>query len=439
MDVFLTQYTGKFIGPVAKLLGYLMNWIYEFTCLIFPESSALHGNVGLCIILFTLIIYLCLLPLTIKQQKFSKLSQKMQPEIQEIQKKYKNKKDQASMMAMNEETQAVYAKYGISPTGSCLQLIIQMPILFALYRVIYNIPAYVGGFKEYFSETVSGIMSIDGYQDIMTGFVENMNLRTARLNFTGTETEAANSIIDVLYAMPTNAWSALKETFGGLSDVISTLEGHLNQANYFLGINIANSPSELIKSGWSAGQYLLVFGAILVPVLSAVTQFLNVKLMPTADSGNTGNGNNQANSMANSMKMMNYMMPLMSFIFVFTLPVGMGIYWIAGAVIRCIQQIIINKHMDKIDLDKIIEKNQEKAKKKKKKKGIAANQISNMARMNTRSMSDKANIGEKNKSKADTKNADTSAYTGSSKKYKEGSMAAKANLVRDFNERNNKQ
>lgn len=435
MDIFLTQYTGKFIGPVAKLLGYLMNWIYEFTCLIFPESSALHGNIGLCIILFTLIIYLCLLPLTIKQQKFSKLSQKMQPEIQEIQKKYKNKKDQASMMAMNQETQAVYAKYGISPTGSCVQLIIQMPILFALYRVIYNIPAYVGGFKEYFAETVNGIMATQGYQDIMSKFVEGMNLRMVSLNFSGTDTEAANSIIDVLYAMPTNAWDTLKDTFSSLSGVITTLEGHLEQANYFLGINIANSPSELIKYGWGAGKYLLVFGAILVPVLSALTQFLNVKLMPTADAAANSNANSQANSMANSMKMMNYMMPLMSFVFVFTLPVGMGIYWIAGAVIRCIQQIIINKHMDKIDLDKIIEKNQEKAKNKKKKKGITENQISNMARMNTRSMSDKANIGT-NKTKAEVKDSDLSS---SGKQFKEGSLAAKANLVRDFNERNNKQ
>ena len=68
------------------------------------------------------------MPLTIKQQKFSKLSAKMNPELQAIQARYKNKKDNESMMRMNEETQAVYAKYGVSPTGSCLQLLIQMPI-----------------------------------------------------------------------------------------------------------------------------------------------------------------------------------------------------------------------------------------------------------------------------------------------------------------------
>ena len=88
MENILTQYTGAFIGPVAKLLGYVMNWIYVFL------DSVFHiQNIGLCIIIFTIIIYLCLLPLTIKQQKFSKLTQKMQPELQAVQKKYKGKKE----------------------------------------------------------------------------------------------------------------------------------------------------------------------------------------------------------------------------------------------------------------------------------------------------------------------------------------------------------
>ena len=81
-----------------------------------------------------------MMPLTVKQQKFSKLSAKMNPELQAIQSKYKNKKDNDSMMKMNEETKAVYKKYGVSPSGSCLQLVIQLPILWALYRVIYNFP-----------------------------------------------------------------------------------------------------------------------------------------------------------------------------------------------------------------------------------------------------------------------------------------------------------
>lgn len=422
-EMILTQYTGTFIGPVAKLLGYIMNGIYMFM------NSVFHiQNIGLCIIIFTIIMYLILLPLTIKQQKFSKLSAKMQPEIQEIQKKYKGKKDQASMMAMNEETQLVYQKYGISPSGSCIQLLIQLPILLALYRVIYNIPAYVGGIKEYFNPVVEGIMGVQGYQSKMTDFLEAINLRTVSLNFEGTDIQAANSIVDVLYKMPVSAWDTLKDSFSGLTGVIDTLEVQLAHLNSFLGINIANAPMELIRSGWSAGQYLLVFGAIMVPVLSAVTQLLNIKLMPTPAAA-TDNG---SDTMANSMKTMNYMMPVFSFIMVFSVPVGIGIYWIAGALIRSIQQVVINRYVEKIDLDDLIKKNQEKAKKKREKKGIPENQISSAARMNTRKLSEKATVSTVNKEDT-AKNVSEQVRSA-----KPGSLAAKANLVKEFNERNNK-
>ena len=139
--ILLTQQSG-FLKPIAIILGYLMDGIF-----VLLDKMGIP-NIGLSIILFTIVIYGCMTPLTIKQQKFSKLSAKMNPELQEIQKKYKNKKDNESMMAMNEETRAVYDKYGVSPTGSCLQLLIQMPILFALYRVINAMPAYVKQIKE---------------------------------------------------------------------------------------------------------------------------------------------------------------------------------------------------------------------------------------------------------------------------------------------------
>lgn len=74
----------------------------------------------------------------------------MQPELNAIQKKYKNKKDTASMQAQQEETQMVYDKYGVSPMGSCLQMLIQMPILFALYRVFWNVPAYITSVKDFY-------------------------------------------------------------------------------------------------------------------------------------------------------------------------------------------------------------------------------------------------------------------------------------------------
>ena len=135
--ILLTQNDTFIIGWVAKLLGFIMNGIFYVIDFIGLP------NVGLAIILFTIVVNLLLLPLTIKQQKFSKLSAKMNPEIEAVKAKYKGRQDQESVMAQNQEIQAVYAKYGVSASGSCVQLLIQMPILFALYRVIYAMPAYV--------------------------------------------------------------------------------------------------------------------------------------------------------------------------------------------------------------------------------------------------------------------------------------------------------
>lgn len=427
-EMILTQYTGMFIGPVAKLIGYIMNAIF------FVMDSVFHfQNIGLCIIIFTFIIYLCLLPLTIKQQKFSKLSQRMQPEINEIQKKYKGKKDQETQMAIAQETQEVYQKYGISPAGSCVQLIIQMPILLAMWRVIDNIPAYVGRVKEQFMPVVNGIMGVNGYQDTMTKFLSDVNLNTVRLNFEGTTQQAANSIVDVLYKISGGAWDTLRDSFSGLTDPINTLEASLEHMNNFLGINIAYTPMSLIRSGWDAADYLLVFGAILIPLISLGTQLLNIKLMPTSSA--PSNGGDTANTMANSMKTMNIIMPLFSFVMVFSVPVGMGIYWIAGSVIRSIQQVVINRHVEKIDLEALIKKNQEKAKKKRAKKGISENQIAAAARMKTRNLSEKA-VVEDNSQDKEEKLRKAAEY---SKNAKPGSLAAKANLVKEYNERNNKQ
>ena len=133
-------------------------------------------NIGLAIILFTIVVNLLMLPITLKQQKFSKLSIKIQPEVQAIQNKYKNKKDQDSQMAMNQEIQMVYAKYGISPTGSCLYMLIQMPILFALYRVIYAMPAYVTKIGNTFKVLADKIISTDGAEFLKNSGITSISI-----------------------------------------------------------------------------------------------------------------------------------------------------------------------------------------------------------------------------------------------------------------------
>ena len=438
--IILTQNSTFIIGPVAKLLGYIMEGI--FFCL----DKIGIPSVGLSIIIFTIVIYLLMMPLTIKQQKFSKLSAKMNPELQAIQAKYKGKKDNDSMMAQNAETQAVYAKYGVSPSGSCVQLIIQMPILFALYRVIYSMPAYVGKIKEAFFPLVDNLIAQAGSSEFIQTFKNAAMFSNQFKNesFTsGVTSYVQNTYVDVLNKASTAEFLSISDKFQGLTDDVNSTISLLDQYNNFLGINIGNSPSYMVGEAMSmtdSSKWIMVVIALIIPILSAVTQWLNVKLMPQQQPA-SGNGSDTQNSMAQSMKMMNTMMPIMSAFFCYTLPAGMGLYWIAGSVVRSIQQVIINKHIDKMDLDEVIKKNIEKRNKKLEKAGIDPKSLNKNATMNTRnvntSMSAKAAVKPSlsQEEKASAVKDSTEYYN---KNAKPGSLAAKANMVKQYNEKNNK-
>lgn len=435
-DILLTAYPGSILGPIAKLLGMLMDWIYSGISNI---TGGRVESVVLSIVIITIIIYMCLLPLTIKQQKFSKLSQKMQPEMQAIQAKYKNKKDQASMMAMQEETQLLYQKYGISPMGSCVQMLIQMPILFALYRVFYNIPAYLSGVKGSFTGLVDSIQQTSGYQDTLVSLMEKYNVVTSSgLNASNAASKLAdasgdalsNYIIDILYKLPSKGWDALMngKFFDGIQSAVEKTHDALLHFNYFLGLNISDTPWYIIKSNFTdkPDKWLLfVILALLIPVLSYLTQMLNIKLMPQ-----TTNGNDQV---ASQMKMMNLMMPLMSLFFCFTVPVGLGIYWICSALVRGIQQFFVNRHIENLDLEAVMAKNEEKAKKKREKMGLSEDYIKKAAQIKTKSIENKANVSAS--AETEEKLAKAAEYKANAKA---GSLASKANMVKEFNERNSR-
>lgn len=435
-DILLTAYPGSILGPIAKLLGILMDWIYSGISNI---TGGRVESVVLSIVIITIIIYMCLLPLTIKQQKFSKLSQKMQPEMQAIQAKYKNKKDQASMMAMQEETQLLYQKYGISPMGSCVQMLIQMPILFALYRVFYNIPAYLSGVKGSFTGLVDSIQQTSGYQDTLVSLMEKYNVVTSSgLNASNAASKLAdasgntlsNYIIDILYKLPSKGWDALMDGkfFDGIQSAVEKTHDALLHFNYFLGLNISDTPWYIIKSNFTdkPDKWLLfVILALLIPVLSYLTQMLNIKLMPQATNGN--------DQMANQMKMMNLMMPLMSLFICFTVPVGLGIYWICSALVRGIQQFFVNRHIENLDLEAVMAKNEEKAKKKREKMGLSEDYIKKAAQIKTKSIDNKANVSVS--AGTEEKLAKAAEYKANAKA---GSLASKANMVKEFNERNSR-
>ena len=436
--ILLTQNSTPVIGQVAWLLGKIMNGIFYVLDMIGIP------NVGIAIILFTVVVNLLMMPLTIKQQKFSKLSAKMNPEIQAIRDKYKNRTDNDSMMAQNQEVQAVYAKYGVSASGSCVQLLIQMPILFALYKVIYSMPAYVTKIGATFRVLAEKIISVDGGAFLQDSGVDSIaNTVTMYGKAMTNGSDLSNGIIDVLNKLSSVDLSTVAQHYdltnltyeGQLILSNDTTRGLIDTYNNFLGLNMGDSPSVLIRAAWTTGAVGIIIGAIMIPVLSMVTQWINVKLMPQQD---TGSKDSQTSSMAQSMKTMNMIMPIMSAWFCFTLPSGLGLYWVAGSVIRSIQQIVINKHIDKMDFDAIIKKNSVKSAKKLEKMKQAQERMNTYASMNTRNIQNKSNnsstMTQAEKEEALKKAKERYQSSGS----KSGSMMAKANMVKDYNEKNGK-
>ncbi len=411
-NIFLTQDGGVF-GPIATLLGWILNAIYEFLSLFGIE------NVGIVIILFTFIARGLMIPLTIKQQKFTKLSAVMNPEIMKIQNKYKGKKDQVSLRNQQLETQAVYEKYGTKPTAGCLPLLIQLPIMFALYKVIYNIPAYVNDIKGIYNQIAEAVMGMPGYADVIQSFADSNHVKIAVTN----GAVPVNNIIDVLAKFSKPEWNELISKFPDISTVITSNSDRIVHINSFIGgLNIIDPPG-------------IGFPGIIIPILAAGLQFIQTKQMsannPPVD---------KDNPMAASMKSMNVIMPVMSGIFCITFQTGVGLYWIAGSLFAIIQQAVINKYMEKVDVNVLIEKNVMKAKKKKVKAGINPNaSMEELAKKQTKSIdtihadtpAEKGAAGYANSVK---KNYEPSNYKKSDVSYKSGSIAANANLL---NNRNN--
>ena len=350
------------------------------------------------------------------------------------------------MMAQNQEVQAVYAKYGVSPAGSCVQLLIQMPILFALYQVIQAMPAYVTRIGETFGVLADKIISMDGGNFLQNSGVDTIANTVAMYGRYITDSNLKNGIIDVLNRLSSTDLATIASHYS-LNDltyegklIISSegTRGLIDIYNNFLGLNIGNSPQHIIRTAYAAGAWGLVIGAIAIPVLSAVTQWINVKLMPSQDTSSNRKGNDTANSMAQSMKMMNTLMPLMSAWFCFSLPCGMGLYWVAGSVVRSIQQILVNKHIDKMDFDKIIAQNSEKSAKKIAKMKETQEKLNAYNGVNTRNIQNKANVRSnmtQEQKDAAMKKATEYYNNGNAKP---GSLMARASMVKQYNEKNNK-
>jgi YidC/Oxa1 family membrane protein insertase len=368
-------------------------------------------------------------PLQIKQQRFSKLNTIMQPELSRIQDKYRGKKDQVSQQKMLDETNAVYEKYGVSQMGSCVQLLIQMPILFALYQVIYRIPGYITIIGDQIRTVAEDTSFVTFFTDFVTK-LENSNL-TASLR-----DGAVDNVIDTVYKLNTSQWAQLLSEGKGQSfeTTLSSVHDYVASATNFIGLNISDSPMNVIQSSWASKNWILIFAAVLIPVLAWGTQVLNFKMMPQPNKRRS----EEMSTMEQSMQSMNTMMPLMSAFFCLTLPVGIGLYWIVGAVVRTVQMFVINKMLDKETIEDILKKAQDKANAKRAKQGLPPQKITNNAHVSTRSIAADEKLREeaqaKKSAEAQQKMKESTEYY--KKSARPGSIAAKANMVKQYDERN---
>ena len=409
---------GSILGPIATVLGYIMDILFRFT-----DTFGIM-NVGLCIILFTIVMKMLMLPLTIKQQKTTKLMAVISPEVQAIQRKYKGKTDTASQQKQNVEIQAVYDKYGTSMTSGCLPMLIQLPILFALYRVIYNIPAYVPSVRVYFDNVVTPLMQQPDYASLLSG-ITNLTSALGGTSIENYDFANANKLVDMLYKFTIAQWGELEALFPSISGVIAENAAVVEQMNSFLGLNMAEAPGWMPSFAW------------IIPILSALTQWLSAHLISGRQAQSASDSDNP---MAQSMKTMNVTMPIFSAFICVTLPCGIGIYWIATSVVTILQQLAINSYMDKVDIDEMVKKNLEKANKKRAKKGLPPAKITQNATASLKTLKEEE---EKEKAAEEAKKERIAKQIEESNKLyntdaKPGSIAAKAAMVQKYNEAHEK-
>lgn len=402
------------IHQISWLLGKVMNAIYNVMDGVFGVQ-----NIGVCIIIFTIVTYTLMIPLTIKQQKFSRMSSVMNPEIQKISKKYAGKKDQASMLKQQEEMNALYEKYGTSPTGGCLPMLLSTAVLFALYPVIQFIPDHVQRVKDVYMPVVEKIMSVDGFQKIME---EIGSASPVLMNAKTYDYSQADTLVNVLYKFQDSTWNTLVDKMPSLESLVQSTTEVIGSMNSFLGINIGETPMTMLMASIRNFSIAGIILAAIIPVMAGLTQFISVKLMPQPDTGSDSD-----NPMMNSMKTMTYTMPLISVFMGFTLPAGLGLYWAASAVVRSIQQLIINKYLNTKSTEEMIEENRKKAAKKREKKGTSAREINQMAATSTRHVERKSNISEEERQRLLDRAAELN------KNAKKGSLADMANLVSRYN------
>ena len=297
-------------AKITKPFAWLMVKLYELT-----------GNYGIAVILFALAVNLVLTPFMAKSKKSMMRSTRLQPRIQELQKRH-----EGNPQKLNQEMQNLYREEGVNPMSGCLWSLIPFPILIALYSVI--------------RQPITRMMF--AAQDVVTTLQDYFVA-----NGLYTVPAKADAYVEIKLAnLAHEHWDAVT------ADLAGKIDGLLNVDFGFLGLNLGAQPrwNFFVSTDWSdVSVWLPALGLFLIPFISAALSWLSMKI------SNMSNPQQDAQTQA-SMKTMNLMMPLMSIWICFVMPAAMGIYWIANSIFGMVRDFALTKvykrKLDKEDAER---------------------------------------------------------------------------------------
>jgi len=333
MDIF----TLLIISP----MGWIIDLIYRVV-----------GNYGVAIILFTIVIKALLLPLGLKQQRSMVKQQKVAPQLAELQKKYANDKEK-----LNKETMELYKANGANPLSGCLPMLLQIPIIIGLFQVVQKPIEHM--LHVNFAGDPNTTTMVENLQKIFAKFPE-----AAGAAFTDFLAKPVTELIDRYQIV-------MSKVAGIVSGTNPEYAGWAINFN-FLGLDLSRYPSE----GWNALNVLMrgnfsaetwsALALLLIPILSGVSSWMLTKLTPQPQQP-AAPANGDPNASAQTGKMMKMIMPLISVMFTFSMPCGVGMYWTVSNIIQMMQQHYTKMYFEKkeanTDVIDTVKKNRKDSKK----------------------------------------------------------------------------
>ena len=333
----------KIFNTLAVPFGYVMRACYWFTGLFGGD-----GSYVVSILLFALLMQILLCPFGIIQQKNSQKQAKMRPMEYLIRKKYAGRTDRATQQKMQNEIMELYQKEGYNPVSGCLPMLLQLVIILPLYYVVVNPLQHIAGFSSEAIKTITLCFEHAG-QGIGDGKSSGKEVILAskifKLHGEGKLGEVIKDYDAVMEGETVKIAEAKGAEIASRLESIFAGEGGFNfipKVN-FLGFDLGTTPKDIFNGGFKFTAILLL---ILIPVINLglmyLSQIISRKLNPQPMQQE--NGDNQAGAgMLNSMKIMMWTMPLMTFFFTFMFPAAIGIYWIFRTLLSMLQQFILSK------------------------------------------------------------------------------------------------